>query len=81
MGQKKKKKKIIYYDDGRTIADMSGVQAGPRLTGSWRPKHERKQIRNTYWNAVKKMFVPMLVVICAICIIYMILYAVFLFMY
>jgi len=77
----KKKDKIVYYDDGRTVADMSGVQAGPRLQSSWRPKHERKAIRQTYWNAVKRMFVPMLVVITAICIIYMILYAVFWFMY
>lgn len=78
---KKKKEKVIYYDDGRTVADMSGVQAGPRLKSTWRSPAEKKAIWNTYWNAVKKMFVPMLVVICAICIIYMILYAVFLFMY
>ena len=25
---KKKKEKVIYVDDGRTIADMSGVQGG-----------------------------------------------------
>jgi len=81
MGKKKKKEKVIYYDDGRTVADMSGVQAGPRLNSSWRPKSERQQIWKTYWGAVKKMFVPMLIVMCAICIIYMILYAVFFFMY
>ena len=78
---KKKKEKIIYVDDGSSVADMSGVQAGPRLKSSWRPPSERKAIRQTYWNAVKKMFVPMLVVICAICVIYMILWAVFFFMY
>lgn len=77
----KKKEKIVYYDDGRTVADMSGVQGGPRLQSSWRPKHERKAIRQTYWNAVKRMFVPMLVVMTGICIIYMILYAFFWFMY
>ena len=76
----KKKEKVYYYDDGRTVADMSGVQAGPRLQSSWRPKHERKAIRQTYWNAVKRMFVPMLIVMTGICIIYMILYAVFLFL-
>lgn len=78
---KKKKEKVYYYDDGRTLADMSGVSAGPRLKGSWRPKHERKAIRQTYFAAVKKMFVPMLAVMTGICIIYMILYAVFWFMY
>ena len=81
MGQKKKKEKIIYYDDGRTVADMSNVQAGPRLKSSWRPKSERKQIAKTFFGAMKKMFVPMLVVMTAICIIYMILYAFFWFMY
>ena len=25
MADKKKKKKVVYYDDGRTIADMSGL--------------------------------------------------------
>ena len=80
MGNKKKKEKVYYYDDGRTVADMSGVQAGPRLQSQWRPKHERKAIRQTYWNAVKRMFVPMLIVMTGICIIYMILYAVFLFL-
>lgn len=81
MGQKKKKEKIVYYDDGRTVFDMSGVQNGPRLKSQWRPKHERKEIRQTYWNAVKKMFVPMLMVMTGICVIYMILYAFFWFMY
>lgn len=81
MGKKKKKEKIIYYDDGRTVADMSNVQAGPRLKGGYRSKYERKEIWRTYWGAVKKMFVPMIMVMTAICIIYMILYAVFFFMY
>ena len=30
----KKKEKIIYIDDGRTIADMSGITAGPRMASS-----------------------------------------------
>ena len=81
MGKKKKKEKVVYYDDGRTVADMSNVQAGPRLKGSWRPKSERKEIWTTYWNAVKKMFVPMLIVIVAICVIYMVLWLVFFLMY
>ena len=78
---KKKKEKIIYVDDGRSVADMSGVQAGPRLKSTWRPPSERKAIRQTYWNAVKKMFVPMLVVIVAICVMYMILWLIFFLMY
>jgi len=78
---KKKKEKITYVDDGRTIADMSGVSGGPRLSRSYgRPPLNPKEVWKTYWGAVKMMFVPMLVVVCALCIIYMILYVLFLFM-
>ena len=72
---KKKKEKIHYIDDGRTIADMSGVSPGPRLSRNpYRPAPRFKDVWNTYWNAVKMMITPMLVVICALGIIYMILY-------
>jgi len=78
----KKKEKITYIDDGRTIADMSGVSSGPRLhsnnPGRLRPGF--KEVWNTYWNAVKMMFVPMLVVVCGLIIIYMLLSFVFLLM-
>ena len=78
---KKKKEKIIYVDDGRTVADMSGV-TGTRLSrDAWRSKSTAKEKWQTYWDAVKRMFGPMMAVICGICIIYMILYFVFLFMY
>ena len=77
----KKKEKIHYVDDGRTIADMSGVTSGPRLASNpYRPPLKFKEVWKTYWNAVKMMFTPMLVVICGILIIYMILAAVFLFL-
>ena len=85
MANKKKKEKIIYIDDGRTIADMSGVSRG--LKG---PKKETKKkvpytprnltgrgtLRDqweTYKNAVKMMFVPMLVVLAAIFLIFLVL--------
>ncbi len=78
---KKKKERIIYVDDGRSVADMSGVQ-GPRLSRDrMRLSVDPKEAWKTYWNAVKRMFVPMLVVITAICVIYMILYFVFFLMY
>lgn len=81
MGKKAKKEKIVYVDDGRTIADMSGVSSGPRLNSNpYRPSPRFKDVWKTYWNAVKMMFTPMLVVICAIIIIYMILTFVFLFL-
>ena len=76
----KKKEKIKYIDDGRTIADMSGVHTGPRLRSNpYRPPLKVKEVLKTYFSAVKLMFMPMLVVIVGIIIIYMILYAVFFF--
>ena len=77
----KKKGKIKYIDDGRTIADMSGIHTGPRLRSNpYRPPLKFKEVLKTYFSAVKLMFMPMLVVIVGIIIIYMILYAVFFFM-
>ena len=78
----KKKEKITYVDDGRTIADMSGVQGGPRLgdRNPYRPRPSFKEVWKTYWGAVKMMFVPMLTVICALAILYMILTFVFMFL-
>ncbi len=78
---KKKKEKIIYVDDGRTVADMSNV-GGTRLSrDAWRSKSTAKEKWQTYFQAVRQMFGPMMAVICGICIIYMILYFVFLIMY
>ncbi len=44
------------------------------------PRPKAKDVWNTYWAAVKMMVGPTLTVICALCIIYMVLYAVFLFL-
>ena len=62
---KKKREKTIYVDDGRTIADMSGLpsrrkyfsDAAKRTTApgsTWRDKWA------TYWRSVKYMLLPML---------------------
>ena len=76
-----KKEKIKYIDDGRTIVDMSGLRTGPRLTpNQYRPPLKIKEVMKTYFAAVKMMFTPMLVVVVGICVIYMILYAVFTFL-
>ena len=79
---KKKKEKIIYVDDGRTVADMSNVNSGPRLgnRNPARPRPSAKEVWNTYWGAVKMMFGPMLVVVCGIIIVYMVLTFVFMFL-
>ncbi len=63
---KKKKEKVIYIDDGRTIADMSGTSGG--MFSARKKKERTKPVISsrqtpfqTYWNAVRMMFVPMLV--------------------
>ena len=77
MGKKKKKEKVVYIDDGRTISDMSGVggvgmfgEKKPRKTAPKQaPLRYRTSSRErwqTYTDAVKRMFVPMLVVLGAI---------------
>ena len=91
MGKKKKKEKVVYIDDGRTLSDMSGVggvgmfgEKKPRKTAPKQaPLRYRTSSRErwqTYTDAVKRMFVPMLVVLGAIILIYMILSLVFLFL-
>ncbi|MDO4420307.1 MAG: hypothetical protein Q4B92_08105 [Ruminococcus sp.] len=73
---KPKKEKVIYIDDGRTIADMSGLP--PRR--NWLKKGTTssfKDIWRTYFSAVKMMIRPMLVVlgfIAAACLIMTLLY-------
>lgn len=59
--KKEKKPKIKYIDDGRTLADMSGLRGvDKRYTGA---KGGFREQARTYWNAVKLMFVPMMVTI------------------
>ncbi len=73
-----KKKKVRYVDDGRTVADMSNV-GGARLpkrpkgtpSSSWKARKE------TYFDAVKLMLGPMLAVIVALGVIYMLLWLLF----
>lgn len=60
--KKQKKEKITYIDDGRTIADMSGLP--PRA--QWAKKGTTSSfgdIWSTYWNATKMMFKPTLIAI------------------
>ncbi len=75
MAKKPKKEKVRYYDDGRTLADMSNV-SGPRLSNRtpYQPRSSAKERWNTYWRAVKLMFVPMLVVIVVLGVLYMLAY-------
>ena len=74
----KKKEKITYVDDGRTVADMSGVSGGfgGGKRSEWMPRSSLKERWDTYWSAVKMMFLPMLVVVAALCGAFLILYLV-----
>lgn len=68
-----------YVDDGRTLADMSGVKS-PLSFGKRNPARPRpaaKDVWSTYWGAVKMMFGPMLVVLVGLAVVYMIAYFVF----
>lgn len=73
---KEKKKKITYVDDGRTIADMSGVSGGMQWTKRGTTSSVR-DIWRTYWSAVKMMFKPMLVVIGFIMTVFLIMSVIF----
>ncbi|MBQ3196087.1 MAG: hypothetical protein IJB65_06435 [Clostridia bacterium] len=78
MGKKKKKEKIVYYDDGSSVADMSKLDSKPKFEyKGTAPIKSLKAQSQTFFGAMKMMFVPMLVVICGLCILYMILYFLF----
>ena len=82
MAKKEKKEKIRYYDDGRTIADMSGVTGGSRLYdhNPYRHRGFYKEAWKTYWNAVKMMIGPMIIFIAVLFATYLITWFVFAFL-
>lgn len=66
---KKKKEKVTYIDDGRTIADMSGVKGSMDFAKKGTTS-SISDIWKTYWMATRMMVKPMLVVILFLCIIF-----------
>jgi len=76
---KKKKEKVIWYDDNSTISDMSDVgRGGAKKSKESRPTQPKKYSTakekwNTYWSAVKMMFLPMCVALIIILILYLLL--------
>lgn len=71
---KKKKQKTVYVDDGRTVADMSGVSRTTFFGEMKKRQNENTKAQGaprvkgatpfkTYMNAVRLMIVPMLVTI------------------
>ena len=69
MSKKKKKEKIVYIDDNSTVADMSAVGGGKRQRSSSTFKEKWK----TYLAAVKMMIIPMLAVLAAFTVMYILL--------
>ena len=57
--EKKKKEKVVYVDDGRTIADMSGVDSGASKYFSDTPSYSSfKEKWLTFWDAFRMMLLP-----------------------
>ena len=75
----KKKEKITYIDDGRTIADMSGVGGFRHYEKrpDWYPRPGWKEQMQTFFGAMRMMVLPMLVTVGAILLIYVIVYILF----
>ena len=79
MADKKDQEKTTYIDDGRSIADMSGVNAGfSRFFRSDGPSTGSVRDRlGTFWAAFKMMLLPTLVFGGALAILYGIIYLLF----
>ena len=77
--KKQKKEKIVWIDDGRSLADMSNVRSHRILREG--TTSSPKDIWNTYWNAVKMMFKPMLIFIAGMALVFLLVYGTFYLMY
>lgn len=76
MSDKKKKEKITYIDDGRTIADMSGLPQRVNWTKQG-TSSSFKDIWRTYWLSVKMMLKPTLIAVAFLAVIYLIITIIF----
>ena len=74
-GQKKKKNKTVYIDDGSTISNMTGWgrPTAPKL-GTGYPRASLREQFQTYTDAVKMMFLPMLAVLGILTLAFLIVY-------
>ena len=76
MSNKNKKEKITYIDDGRTIADMSGLSSRLEFTKRG-TSSSFKDIWRTYWQATKMMLKPTLIAVAFLIIVYLIITIIF----
>ena len=75
----KKKEKITYVDDGRTLADMSGVNAGMgKYFRSGTPSYSTfRDKARTFWLAFRMMLLPTLVFAGGLALLYGLMYLIF----
>lgn len=81
QSSKKKKEKLRYVDDGRTIADMSMLggkkkdkRAKEAPKANYLGRATLKEQLQTYFGAVKLMFLPMLAVLGILAVTFIVLY-------
>ncbi len=79
MAKKTKKPKVTYVDDGRTLADMSGVQGGFSRKEDDRPPIRFGDAWRTYWSAVKMLLPAALVFVGGMALVYLIAWLLFTF--
>ncbi len=79
MAKKTKKPKVTYVDDGRTLADMSGVQGGFSRKKDDRPPIRFGDAWRTYWSAVKMLLPAALVFVGGMALVYLIAWLLFTF--
>ena len=75
--KKSKKQRVIYIDDGSSVADMSGTVKSPRGKSDKRSSAPRSTFREcfqTYTDAVRMMFLPMLAVLGIMALAFIIIY-------
>lgn len=81
---KKKKEKVTYIDDGRTIADMSGINGRgytpPKKDGYAKPVRYRAPLREqlrTFFDAMGFMLLPTLAIVGILILAFAIVYLLF----
>ena len=74
MAKKEKKEKVRYYDDGRTLADMSHVRRNFEAKKNPQYRSSFKEKWNTYWTAVRLVFPTMVTFLVVIAFLYLLAY-------
>ena len=71
--KKQKKQKIVYIDDGSTVSDMSGTFKKGRTPQT---RASFKEQARTFFTAMKKMILPLLVTLIVLTAVYFIILAI-----